>query len=185
MNAGFYNTGMVVDGVQQPQGFYARLDHYESWMYFWTKEIYEITTSKVHPLTFVDETGDWWFCDFHYWSDWGSIPPPWQGVPGFDRERHKFPYMFHDNSYQEKGLWRSHDENATREFVPMTRLECDLFLARAIKYDIIPGGPINIWFILRGVRIGGGREFGKGDWKKRNSTPTNRIDPMDLPIKFA
>lgn len=169
--AGFENTGMTIDGIKQPKGYTERFDHYESWCYFWTKQIYEITSNENHPLMFVDEEKNQWRCDKHYWSDFGSIPPPFQGVPGLDRERHKFPYMFHDNAYQEMGLWKRLKGEEKWNFTPLTRMECDLFLCRMIEYDIVPGGVVNRQMILWGVRLGGSRYFGRGDWRKSNTKP--------------
>jgi len=185
MKAGFINTGMTIDGVMQKIGYTARFDHYETWGLLWTKEIYEITTSKTHPLTFVDDVGNWWICDRHYWTDFGSIPPPLQSIPSFDRERHKFPYMFHDNSYQEKGLWWSQDSGITWAFMPMSRLVCDLFLSKMIKYDIRPSNRFDRWLIYNAVRLGGQSGYGHGDYRVQNIVPEGQIDRKKPPVAFA
>jgi hypothetical protein len=163
MKPGFINTGMTIDGVRQPVGYTARFDHSESWGYFWQRQIYEITIDDRNPLAFVDEFGFWWMTDRHYFTDFGSIPPPLQNIPGLDRERHRFPFLFHDSAYQERGLWRSPDCGENWRFIEMARVEADAFLSKTIRYDIIPGGTINRGSIFWGVRLGGLGHYGRGD----------------------
>ena len=195
MKAGFISTGMTVDGVKEPKGYNDRFDHYVTWCWFWVKEIHEVTTNQEHPLTFIHPDGSQWKCDRHYWCDFGSIPPPLQSIPSLDRSRHRFPYMFHDNSYQEKGLWKripevDKDGNITFmpcwRFQPLTRFECDQLLAIMIQHDIMSTNAVARYSIFTGVRIGGAFAYGKGDWVKRQpKPPTSKIDMSRFPVALA
>jgi hypothetical protein len=167
LSAGFQNTGMTRNGIREAVGYTARFDHSERWCWFWQRQIYEITIAKHNPLVYVDEAGAWWMTDRHYFTDWGSVPPPLQSIPGLDRERHRFPFLFHDSGYQEGGLWRSTDSGRTWLFIELARVEVDKMLAEMIRHDIEPGGTVNRLAIFWGVRLGGAGHFGRGDLAKR------------------
>lgn len=167
MAPGFQNTGSTRNGIREPVGYTARYDHSERWCWLWTREIYEITIDRKNPLVYVDEAGAWWMTDRHYTTDFGSIPPPLQSIPGMDRERHRFPYLFHDSAYQEGGLWKSLDSGRTWRFHELARVEADKMLSEMIRHDLEPGGAITRLTIFWGVRLGGVNAYGQGDLAKR------------------
>lgn len=181
---GFLNIGMTINDIQQPLGYKDRFDHYDSWGLFWKKPIYEITIVMNHPLMYRDVNGKLWMTDKHFWTDFGSTPPPMQSIPGLDRELHRFPYLFHDNDYQEKGLWCSEDEGKTWKFVKLSRMQSDLLLYEMVKYDINPGGLCNRISIFAGVRLGGYFNYGKGDYAKKKIKMKNIIDNTKPPIEI-
>jgi len=169
---GFLNTGM--NG--QPKGFKHNLDHYEPWGWLWEKPVYEITINKSTPLIYIDLAGYWWRMDDHSFTDYGSIPPPLQSIPGLDRERFARAYMFHDSGYTEKGLWQSAEQGEKWRFVSRTRLEMDLMLREMIEFEVVPGNAFLRGAIYRAVRMFGESSYGKGDYRKRSSGPPLSLD---------
>jgi hypothetical protein len=169
--AGFLNTGMM----GQAKGYDERLDHYDRWGWLWEKPIYEITINQSKPLTYIDTNGDLWQPDFHFLTDFGSIPPPLQSVPGLDRERFANAYLFHDSSYTHKGLWMLNSTGNYR-FVGLERKKCDEMLKEMIRFEMSPGNVVLAGIIYRAVRLFGGSGYGRGDYRGRNSPPCNTLD---------
>lgn len=186
MKPGFYNTGMMVDGVKQLKGFdcaeLMQVPYISIGSYVLSyKTIYDVMINPLHPLTFVHPDGTHYRTDRHFQSDRMSNPKCTQWI--WERTRFIGP-IFHDSSYCFKGLWAAIpqvDSKGNITFLPefrfleMTRKKADDLLAVMLKYDPTPASRLSIAAIWLGVRIGGWASWGRGDFRSPPET-RNKLD---------
>ena len=193
MKPGFYNTGMIVDGVKQLKGYecdqlmqvpYLTIG---SWVLSY-KAIYDFTLNPLHPLTFLHPAGVFIRPDRHFQTDRMSNPKCTQWI--WERDRFLGAF-FHDSTYCHGGLWMARgaswksvpelDETGTIKFLPkfefqeMSRLEADNLLAVMIRHDPAPGSRLSAAAIWLGVRLGGWASWQKGDFRDPPEA-RNKID---------
>lgn len=180
LKPGFINTGMVVDGIDQCEGFDIYPHHQDTYMLIFKKTIYEFQLNQKTPLTFIHPDGRMFQPDRHFFTDQGSVPRVLQTIVPKDRF---VGFYLHDSAYRFKGLYVSCNGGQSYRFEEMLRVEVDELLKVMIKYDPYPGNVVLQYGILAGVRVGGWYGWGRGD--ERKPTPTNKIDDSKPPIAFA
>jgi len=175
MKGRFLNSGQ--NG--QLMGYDCDLVGHEKWCLFWTKPVFEFHLSRNHPLTYRANDGTLYQPDRHFVFDWGSVPPPLQGLPNLIHDRFLF-YPFHDSAYMDGGLWVVSPEIradnyldlvTNRQFVKLPRKKADDLLREAIPNDPTPGSIVVAGAVWSAVRAGGVFcNYGKaGDVRRRKA----------------
>ena len=120
--------------------------------------IWDVCSDKEEPLT-VEIDGVLYRIDYHIKSDLGSVPrslqrwlPRW-----FERDRYSQSYIFHDNLYNQHGLWVA--VAGGWEFCEFTRAQADEFLYKCLLIE--GASKANAKMIWLGVRMGGWNPWGK------------------------
>jgi hypothetical protein len=124
----------------------------ESSWFFWTVEIWRYREDPLRPMTYTAPDGTQYRPAPDIETDFGSIPPFLGILPSLGRERFPGPYINHDSSCQDGGLWARRVGEAEFHFVKMPRVQCD----RLLRLMVLAWGG-NIMAadaIFSGVRVG-------------------------------
>ncbi len=170
--ARFINTGLVIAGIQQPEGYKIKDAGQVPYLHIGKfvlsyKSLYEFTLREPN-LTYIDSDGVWYRPDRHFITDRMSNPKITQCI--WQESRFLGP-LFHDSAYCHGGLWVSFDQGKTWKFHEMSRCEADNLLARMIIHDPYPGNYLSAGAIWAGVRLGGWLSWGKGDSRRERQGP--------------
>ena len=154
MDAHFINTGLVKpDGTFEPDGYDLVQVSVNPWLDLWADPLYRVTIDQDNPLTFVEADGTMRRPVLgSYYSDMGSIPVFFQGIPGMGKDRWLVSYAMHDFMCDAGYLWELPEGSTTWQQAPMTRILCDQMLRRMIAAQ--GASPMEQWVIYRGVRLG-------------------------------
>lgn len=123
-----------------------------SWGYFWKVDEWEYFANPDRPLTYIAPSGLEIQPDKHFFTDFGSIPPPLMAFPSLSRTRFFHSYLFHDSGCRHKGLWMRDSCYGPFTFRKLTRLEMDEWLS--IWIGAQHGNATQRAMIYAGVRIG-------------------------------
>lgn len=99
--------------------------------------------NQASPLTWVDDEGVWHRPNFNMKTDFGSIPRGLQRIPGFGKDDHLIPVLFHDDGYLQHGGWVSYD-GVTWIFEQMPRDVVDHRLYTMLRNDPGPFGKATV-----------------------------------------
>lgn len=194
MKARFENTGMIVDGVQQPNGYIIDVCSQKSYLHFFVKAVYDFRLVPENPLTYIDAKGIKYQPDRHFQTDQGTIPRAIQWMIQKDRF---LGFYFHDSAYRFGGLYINRpewkrisyvDKNGNISFLPeyrwqeMTRSEADKLLRDMMQADPCPGNWLTRWSVWAAVRAGGIFAWGRGD--ERQVKPAAKLDAGKLPVSL-
>ena len=154
MDARFINTGMVnPNGTFQPDGYDLIQVQVQSWLWLWSDALYNVALNPDNPLTFIEADGTMRRPVLgSYYSDLGSIPVFFQGIPGMMKDEWLCSYIMHDFCVDSGGIWTKGPQDACFTLQPMTRLLCDQMLKRMIAAQ--GASTMEQWVIYRGVRLG-------------------------------
>lgn len=155
------------ENIEPGRGYKLCLHHYEN-----KKAIYEYTANEKTPLTFVDFEGMKIRPDNHFFSDMGSVPPVLQAIPGFAKDRHLFPFLFHDSAYTHGGLWIKTKWETDFRFIILPRRQVDELLVHMIQFDVVPGCGFKRNIFLFFLTCFGASNYNKGDAREKSFSST-------------
>jgi len=93
----------------------------ERYMLFFTKAIFQVNMNREKPLTFVHPDGRRFRTRLDFESDMGSTPYVTRLF--FPKDRFLNSYFFHDDLWENGGLYVAQPGEETFEFVEMSRIE--------------------------------------------------------------
>ena len=102
-----------------PQGYTSTIVGHRRWGWLWRVAERRIELDADAPLTLETWPHNFVQTDRIFVSDFGSIPPPITGVPGFSKTRFPKSYLFHDSACQQKGLYVASAIDGPYEFKPL------------------------------------------------------------------
>lgn len=127
--------------------------------------IYRVTLNLDFPLIFTDSKGITYRPDMCFSSDGGSIPDIIQRLPipfaSLRRDCYKRAYFFHDNAYQNHGIWILNPVANRFHFAELDRGTVDNLLRECLQAE--GANSVERSLIYAGVRAGGWVPW----WKKK------------------
>lgn len=152
MKPGWINTGMIVDGVEQPKGFDIYPIRVETRRLLPDRTIYRFELMPDTPLTFIHPDGRWMQPCKLFETDQGSVP--WLMQRWIPKDRF-IAFYLHDSSYLTAYAWTSFDHGETWGKQTLTRREADAILKIGTLLDPAPATERQARAIWLGVRLGG------------------------------